>query len=487
MAADAKFPLRVTAGECLTNVPDDHPIRIDFSERKKWWTGVFLADETIVRVPWSFEFDAEARCSRQQGTETNDMFVGRLRFTGKLFLKDGLDPNGQGSPNGRGPLHKNGEVDQTSADGWKISKFGDLPCYYEGDLDLRDCSMAGGNGGFYVGKEAREVYSGPFSSQCTTLGNDSARTGAKKHSSLAFLYKMYGLQQNMLMRSWQPVDKATTHVEIRRANGGDESLCFEYDGNCLQDGSTILLDHLGTLGGLRFAVPPGVLKWVVAPQREVVSWLGDLAGRPRSVVEAVGDVDGECDVVTLVRHSVWVSFEACYTFGGQIHFRKDANEGRNQVLYLAHGKYDVVPTKVRSADHVYPWDKFMEFNNVDAVVYSPIEFNPYHKEEGQDIGPPFVGNHAECLVYFADRTGGDQNGCFPVFAGRPVAVPVPWVSSRFGDQWDHALKCPNMPVLVSPRRDRFPMMSPRVATGGRCFCRVCTGKEGARNGDHTVS
>jgi hypothetical protein len=84
-------------------------------------------------------------------------------------------------------------------------------------------------------------------------------------------------------------------------------------------------------------------------------------------------------------------------------------------------------------------------------------------EEGQDLGPPFVGNHAQCLVYFADRTGGDYDECTPVFPGRPVAVPMQWVSSRFGDQWDHALKCPNMPVLVSPRRDRFPVVSPRVA------------------------
>ena len=97
------------------------------------------------------------------------MFVGRLRFTGILFLKDGLDANGDGAPDGRGPLHKNGEVVQTSDGGWKISKFGDLPCYYEGDLDLGDCSMAGGNGGFYVGYEAREVYSGPFSPDCVTL------------------------------------------------------------------------------------------------------------------------------------------------------------------------------------------------------------------------------------------------------------------------------------------------------------------------------
>ena len=469
MACQAKFPLRVPTEECLAQVPQDHPLRVDLTERKKWWTGVFLGEETIVRVPWSFEFDAEARCSRQEGTETDDMFVGRLRFTGILFLKDGLDANGDGAPDGRGPLHKNGEVVQTSDGGWKISKFGDLPCYYEGDLDLGDCSMAGGNGGFYVGYEAREVYSGPFSPDCVTLGNDSARSGAKKYSSLAFLYGMYGLHHNMLIRSWQPVDKATTHVEIRRAIGGDESLCCEYDGNRLHDGSSVLVDLRGTLGDRTFAVPPGVLKWIAAPQREVAPWLGDLAGRPRSVVEAVGDVDGEGVVVQLVRHSVWISFEACYTLGGQIHFRKDANEGRNQVLYLAYGKYDVVPTKVRSQTYgchgngVYPWDVFMQFHNVEAVLYSPIEFNPGHKEEGHDIGPPFVGNHAQCLVYFADRTGGDYDECLPVFPGRPVAVPMQWVSSRFGDQWDHALKCPNMPVIVSPRRDRFPVMSPRVA------------------------
>jgi hypothetical protein len=105
----------------------------------------------------------------------------------------------------------------------------------------------------------------------------------------------------------------------------------------------------------------------------------------------------------------------------------------------------------------------MQFHNVEAVVYSPVEFNPGHKEEGQDLGPPFVGNHAQCLVYFADKTGGDYDECLPVFPSRPVAVPMQWVSSRFGDQWEHALKCPNMPVIVSPRRDRFPVMSPRVA------------------------
>ena len=39
--------------------------------------------------------------------------------------------------------------------GWEIMHHRTVPCYYEGDLNVSDSSMAGGHGGFYVSKEAR--------------------------------------------------------------------------------------------------------------------------------------------------------------------------------------------------------------------------------------------------------------------------------------------------------------------------------------------
>jgi hypothetical protein len=44
--------------------------------------------------------------------------------------------------------------------------------------------------------------------------------------------------------------------------------------------------------------------------------------------------------VQLVRHSAWVSAEACYQFGGALRFRKDDNHGRNRLLHLACGPQD---------------------------------------------------------------------------------------------------------------------------------------------------
>ena len=101
-----------------------------------------------------------------------------------------------------GPLLDKRQVMPTE-DGWEIPNYHFLPCYYEGDLDKLNFSVAEGECGFYVGAERRELYSGPFTSACCIDADESLRTGAPRHTSLAGLYCLYLLQHNMWIRAWR--------------------------------------------------------------------------------------------------------------------------------------------------------------------------------------------------------------------------------------------------------------------------------------------
>ena len=462
-ALSSRLPVEVA----LAELPDSVGLDEKIARTAVWWTRVFLGDETTQWVPWSHEFEAEALCSRQGGAdESDDMFVGRLRFTGKLRLRPGMDANGTGGAASWGPLLDKRQVMPTE-DGWEIPNYHFLPCYYEGDLDKLNFSMAEGDGGFYVGAERRELYSGPFTSACCIDADESLRTGAPRHTSLAGLYGLYLLQHNMWIRAWRAeTDECdgtfgtSSHIEIRRPVGGDESVCYESRGKRLWKGSVeVLKNNMGSVGDRVFAGTPLVIEWVLDAKRAVYPWLGDLAGRPSSVVEAES-CDGAS--VELVRHSGWVSLEACYPFGEQIHFRKDESLGRNRVLYLAYGPYDSDPLRREcraGSPGSYCWDRCLDFNNVVAVVYNPMEFNR-DNDCGHPIGTPFTGNHSECLVYFDDRED-IMLAMTCVFRGRPVAMPPSWAADRFADQWAHALECPNIPVMVGRKRNRFWRMNPR--------------------------
>ena len=75
--------------EALRDAGDNDTARSRMTNGTGWWSRIFLGDETVVRVRWNEDFDAEAWCSRQKGTETKDYFVGRLWFTGELYLREG--------------------------------------------------------------------------------------------------------------------------------------------------------------------------------------------------------------------------------------------------------------------------------------------------------------------------------------------------------------------------------------------------------------
>ena len=164
---------------------------------------------------------------------------------------------------------------------------------------------------------------------------------------------------------------------------------------------------------------------------------------PASVLEAVKVVesDGELqdEPVQLVRHSDWVSAEAIDQFGEALHFRKDDHFGRNRVLKLAHGPQDYADTRLDACDKGinsmghYPWDKYMDFNKVFAIVYNPRVFNRDPVDSGCPIGSPYYGNHAEVLVFFEDLESTSLEMKY-VFRGRPVAVPVGWAAKRFPGQ-----------------------------------------------------
>ena len=458
-SALAPHSTRVTKDEALGDGNLDDAARSRIVNNSEWWGSVFLAEETDVRVSWNVHFDAAATCSRQNGAATEDFFLGRLRFTGELFLKKGL----------REPQTMNHVLH--TEDGYEIAHHRAIPCHYEGDLNVKDFSMSGGWGAFYIGLESREVYSGPFGTSCTTDADDASRSGAKKGSTLGSLYTMYRMQHNMWLRSWQPIDGLSSNVEVRRAHGGDESMCYEYKEKQLWSGDRPLPSLSGKVGDRGFILPPGVVDWVVGVNRTVVPWLGALRGRPASVIKAVKVVeeDGELtdQPVQLVRHSDWVSAEAIYQFGEALHFRKDDHFGRNRVLKLAYGPQDYADTRLDACDKGinsmghYPWDKYMDFHKVFAIVYNPVVFNRDPVEAGCPIGVPYYGNHAEVLVFFEDLESTSLEMKY-VFRGRPVAVPVGWASKRFPDQYAHALNCPNMPVLVEPCRLRFPELSPRT-------------------------
>jgi hypothetical protein len=460
-SAQAPHATRVTKDEALGDADLDDAARSRIVNNSEWWGSVFLAGETEVRASWNVHFDAAATCSRQKrGTATKDFFLGRLRFTGEFFLKKGLkEPQAMS------------HVMRTEEGGHEIAHHRTIPCHYEGDLNGEDFSMSGGWGAFYIGKEAREIYSGPFGKSCSTDEDDANRSGAKKRSSLGYLYTMHRMQHNMWLRSWQTLDGRSSHVEVRRAHGGDESICYEYKEKKLWSGERALPSLSGKVGERAFALPPAVVDWVVGVDRTVVPWLGALRDRPASVLKAVKVVEADGELtdqpVQLVRHLDWVSAEAIYQFGEALHFRKDDHHGRNRVLSLACGPQDYADTRLDACDkginsmRHYPWDKYMDFNKVFAIVFNPKVFNRDPVEAGCPIGVPFFGNHAEVLVFFEDLESTSLEMKY-VFRGRPVAVPVGWASKRFPDQYAHALNCPNMPVLVEPCRLRFPDLSPRT-------------------------
>jgi hypothetical protein len=170
-----------------------------------------------------------------------------------------------------------------------------MPCHHEGDLNVEDFSTSGGWGAFYVGKEAREVYSGPFGKSCSTDEDDANRSGAKKRSSLGSLCTTRRVQHNTWLRSWQPFDGRSSHVEVRRAHGGDESICHEHEEKEKQpwSGERALPSFSGKVGERAFALPPAVVDWVVGVDRTVVPWLGALRGRPASVLKAAKVVEAD--------------------------------------------------------------------------------------------------------------------------------------------------------------------------------------------------
>jgi len=466
MGRQAPHPSRVSVEQALKQVPEFVNLDEKVARGEAWWARIFLSKEKLVWVPWSHEYNAEALCSRQAGAaETEDMFIGRLRFTGRLQLRPGMKPDGTGGAASWGPLLQNGDVTETK-DGYKITHFDPLFCHYEGDLGLANSSMAEGTGGFYIGPERREIYSGPFTTACCIAADESVRSGAPRHTSLAGLYGLYLLQHNMWVRAWQDENDLcdgkygrSSHVEFRQPIGGDVSVCYEHRGKRLWKGSHALEKNTGVVGNHVFRATPGVVEWVTRAQRSVYPWLGDLAGRPSCVINAESC---EKQTMKLVRHSTWVSLEAVYPLGEQIHFRKDDLVGRKRVLHLAYGPFDSIPCRIECSisRRSYAWDKFLDFNNVVAVVYNPMVFNRDCQDGGHPIGTPFIGNHAECLVYFDDPESLFL-GMVYVFRGRPVAMPATWAADRFGDQWAHALECPNMPVMVGRKRIRFRKMCPR--------------------------
>ena len=437
---------------------------------------VFLQEESgPLWFPWGVDasgdiVEAEARVS-QQNKSTEHYVMGRARFTGK-FRGIKISPRTLGT------------VSRTYSDVVYDQRLVANPCYYEGDLDKASLIPKSGEGAFMVGPDCREVYRGRWSAVCRTANCDEEHSGAASGSSFGKLYDMYIGQKNIFLRGWMnaPQDgrkSATTHVEVRCADGGDTSACMVFSTNgvlALPNGDVVCAAAI-TVGDRVVSVPPKMLAWIVHEARPPLPWIGATHLRPSSVVACDrSDLEG---VSPLLWTTDWAPAEGIYAHGEAIVLRHDMKRGPSRVLHLGFGAFDGDPERheatvvtehgdvARGLTHKFPWSDLLQAKNAVAVMCSPTALCR-DTTIGLEIDAPWSeGSNGECLVFFTTvpdhgSVEMSRSELAYTFSGRPVVMDPAWVKDRFPDQYAVAETCPNMPVSLEPMRSQTPVFNPRV-------------------------